>query len=94
MTSMTSCKRFFIFSSLFTLCPLSLTDLEKNLFFLHDKGPYPIETSPLICFAKQWTGFCMAETVVLKELNRNDASIYLFRWSEIAFVKFNLLEIC
>ena len=28
----------------------------------HDRGPYHIETSPLICRANQWTGFYMIGT--------------------------------
>ena len=35
----------------------------------HDKGLCHIETSPLICFVNQWTGFYMIETTVMKELN-------------------------
>ena len=38
-----------------------------NLF--HDGGPYHIESSPLICYASQWTGFSMIGTSVMKELN-------------------------
>ena len=34
-----------------------------------DGGPYHIETSPLICTANQWTGFCMIGTSVMKKLN-------------------------
>ena len=36
--------------------------------FFHDGGPYRIETSPLICSANRWTGFCMIGTAVMKEL--------------------------
>ena len=35
----------------------------------HDKDLCHIETSPLICFANQWTGFYMIETTFMKELN-------------------------
>ena len=35
----------------------------------HDGGPYHIETSPLICSANQWTGFCMKGTSIMKQLN-------------------------
>ena len=35
----------------------------------HEGGPYDIEISPLICYAKQWTGFYMIWTSVMKELN-------------------------
>ena len=30
--------------------------------------PYHIETSPLICYANQCTGFCMIETSIMKKL--------------------------
>ena len=33
-----------------------------------DGGRYHIETSPLICFANQWTGFYMISATVMKEL--------------------------
>ena len=36
-------------------------------WFFHDGGSYPIETSPLICRANQWTGFCMMGPSVMKE---------------------------
>ena len=32
------------------------------------RGPYHIETSPVICSANQWTGFYMIGTSVMKEL--------------------------
>ena len=35
----------------------------------HDEGRYHIETSPLICRANQWTGFCMITISVMNELN-------------------------
>ena len=35
-----------------------------------NEGPCHIETSSLICFANQWTGFCMIGTSVMKELIR------------------------
>ena len=34
-----------------------------------------IETSPLICSASQWTGFCMLGTSVMKELRRSPPTI-------------------
>ena len=36
--------------------------------FIHDGGPYRIETSPLVGISNQWTGFYMIETSVMKEL--------------------------
>ena len=35
---------------------------------LHDGSLHHIETTTLICYANQWTGFYMAETSVMKEL--------------------------
>ena len=34
----------------------------------HDGGPYHIETSPLICRANQWTGFCKIGISIIPEL--------------------------
>ena len=49
------------------LCSFVLRN--NRLFYLfRDKGPYHIETSPLICRANQWTGFYMIGTSVMKEL--------------------------
>ena len=41
---------------------------QSKLF--HDGDPYHIETSPLIYFSNQWTGFYMIATSVMKELNQ------------------------
>ena len=40
---------------------------DDSLLF-HDGEHYHIETSPLICFVNQWTGFYMITTSVMKEL--------------------------
>ena len=68
--------------------------LQCNTQVFSDRGPYRIETSPLICRADQWTGFYMIGISVMKELNLvpiscNDQSlIYSFTpWVES---KFNL----
>ena len=48
------------------------TELFESLdvaWHVHDGGPYPIETSPLICRANQWTGFYVVVTSARKELN-------------------------
>ena len=37
-----------------------------NYELFHDGGSYHIETSPLICSAYLWTGFCMIITSVMK----------------------------
>ena len=50
--------------------------LNSNLFmlvlplfnFFMARGRYHIETSPLICFANQWAGFCLITASVMKEL--------------------------
>ena len=34
-----------------------LTVLTKIFNFFQNRGPYHIETSPLICSGNQWTGF-------------------------------------
>ena len=42
---------------------------KSLLFYLqvfHDRGPYRIETSPLIRSANQWTGFYVKGTSVMK----------------------------
>ena len=38
-----------------------------------DGGRYHIETSPLICFANQWTVYYMITLTVMKGLNANTA---------------------
>ena len=40
----------------------------KTMTEVYDGSPYHIETSPLICSAKQWTCFFMIGTSVMKEL--------------------------
>ena len=39
-----------------------------NCYLFHDGGLYHIETSPLICFANQWTCFYVTGTSVMTEL--------------------------
>ena len=41
---------------------------EYEEFNFHDGGRYPIETSPLICRANQWTGLYMTTASFMKEL--------------------------
>ena len=38
------------------------------LLLFHDRGPYYIETSILICKTNKWTGFYMIGTSFMKEL--------------------------
>ena len=54
-------------------CAMKVKEQGKKSFLgsvllFHDGVSYHIETSPLICSANWWTGFCMIETSVLKEL--------------------------
>ena len=53
-----------LYKSFESLNPISRDD---SLLF-HDGEHYHIETSPLICFVNQWTGFYMITTSVMKEL--------------------------
>ena len=39
-----------------------------HYYLFHNGGRYHIETSPLVCRANQWTGFCMITVSVMKEL--------------------------
>ena len=40
----------------------------KDAQLFHDGGPGHTETSPLICSANQWSGFCTTGTFVMKDL--------------------------
>ena len=42
---------------------------QRQVSIFYDGGPYHIETSPLICFADQWTGFYVKGTSNMKELS-------------------------
>ena len=42
--------------------------MDWETFNFHDRSPYHIETSPLICSGNQWTCFCLIGTNVVKEL--------------------------
>ena len=44
--------------------------IAKLLQLYYNGGRYHIETSPLICFANQWTGSYMITDPVMKELKR------------------------
>ena len=41
---------------------------DDNTLCSFNKGPYHIETSPMICSANQWTGFYVIETSGVKKL--------------------------
>ena len=44
-------------------------EVLKKSYFCHDRGPYHIETSPMICRDDQWTGFYMIGISVMKEFS-------------------------
>ena len=46
----------------------SCADMNDRFITSHDKGPYHLETSPLICRANQLTGFYIIRTSAIKEL--------------------------
>ena len=43
--------------------------LTDCIIRFHVGDHYHIETSPLICFTNQWTGFYMIRTSIIKEFN-------------------------
>ena len=47
-----------------------LFNLEWSKSLFHDGGHCDIETSPLICFANQWTDFYVITAPVMKELRK------------------------
>ena len=61
--------------------------LEMNLT-LHDGGSYHIETSPLICYANQWTGFYMMTAPVMKELNSLGIRSEIWQRFQKQYIKF------
>ena len=44
-------------------------DTFNMVLHFQDGGSYHIETSSLICYANQWTGFYMIGSSIIKELN-------------------------
>ena len=71
--------------------------MHRSQLFCHNQGIYlneygsscQIETSPLICSANQWTGFCIIGTSVMKDSRRSSST-----YTESLFlhvVKHNLL---
>ena len=46
----------------------SVVVYKSTLSLIHDRGPYHIETSPLISRANQWIGFHTIGTSVMKEI--------------------------
>ena len=59
-----------------------------KMFNSHDGGRYHIETSPLICWANQWTGFYMITASVMKELS------FFCDWSPTCFSTFVISRCC
>ena len=54
--------------------------MSEVIELFHDGGCYHIETSPLICYSNQWTGFYMIMASVMKELNETVCAIGTFPW--------------
>ena len=56
--------------------------MHRSQLFCHNQGIYlneygsscQIETSPLICSANQWTGFCIIGTSVMKDSRRSSST--------------------
>ena len=56
--------------------------MHRSQLFCHNQGIYlneygsscQIETSPLICSANQWTGFCIIGTSVIKDSRRSSST--------------------
>ena len=55
----------------------------------HDGGRCPIETSPLICSANQWTGFYMITASVMKEL-RLDTLFPTIKLTQSCYINTNI----
>ena len=47
--------------------------------FFHEGGPYNIETSSLICYANQWTGFFMIFWSDFKNHEKNLMNCHVFK---------------
>ena len=45
---------------------MNINNIAVKLKLFYDRGLYHIETSLLICYENQWTGFYMIETYVIK----------------------------
>ena len=72
---------------------LSLVFYAENPCNYVDDGPYHIEISPLICSAKQWTGFYTIGTAVMKELkvqSKDWDSKFYYRWMIFIFSNLQL----
>ena len=58
---------------------------------IYDRGPYHIETSPLICNVNQWTGFYITQTSIKKELI---GIMFLIVLQKAPLTRFNTLHYC
>ena len=58
----------FCYHILYFWVPRTLLHFEASFQLFHDRDPYGIETSPLICRANQWNGFYMIGISIMKEL--------------------------
>ena len=54
----------------------------------HDRGPYHIENSPLICHTNQWAGFYMIGTSFIKELFRELVQMQLGKRQPLVSFKY------
>ena len=61
--------------------------LSSSIKLFHDRGPYHIETSSLICSVNQSTGFYMIGTSVIKELSSWDVTRLTYKYSKKCFKK-------
>ena len=71
--------------------PFNLTNISNKTLTIsikpfHDSGLYHIETSPLICWANQWTGFYLITASVMKGLK------YVYWLDALCFCKCFLLS--
>ena len=51
---------------------LCLRDMANMAKIFHERGPYHVEASPLICRASQWTDFYMIRASFMKEQVTNN----------------------
>ena len=66
------------FYSVYLTHQLCIQQIVEGCKSSHDGGCHYIETSPLICFANQWTGFYMITASVMKELRASVFHLLLY----------------
>ena len=52
-----------------SLYSFTFPTLQYSDKLFHDRSPYDMETSSLICSTNRWTGFYMIETSIMRELS-------------------------